>query len=115
MNSQWKVIKFGVLLFALPLVATAAASAHQWMAISSPISTGVASLTASESSISMERVHTIALNGNGAIEGRIASIESGSDNAKGISKLKIYFVQNRNVVKETFTNSDGTFVVNDLP
>lgn len=115
MNNQWKAIKFGVLLFALPLVATAAASAHQWMVESSPISLNTPTLESVSSAISMERVHTVALDGNGVIEGRIANIDSGSENTEGIAKLKIFFVQDGTVVKESFTRTDGTFVIEGLP
>jgi hypothetical protein len=37
MKNKWKTIKLGLALFALPLVATAAASVHQWIAESNPM------------------------------------------------------------------------------
>ena len=114
MSNQWKTIRFGVLLFALPLVATAAASAHQWIVESSPSSIKVTPVAVA-SSISMERVHTVALNSEGVIEGRIATIDGGTQNTEGIAKLKIYFVQDGTVVKESFTQTDGTFEVKGLP
>lgn len=115
MKNPWKTIKFGVLLFALPLVATAAASAHQWVIASNPISLDIPAITGTDSEISMERAHTVALNRNGAVEGRIVTIEAGSKNTKGIAKLKIFFVQDGKVVKESYTKTDGTFVVEGVP
>ncbi len=115
MKTQWKVIKTIVLLSALPLVATAAASAHTWLSDTNPISLDVAGVSAEHSQqLSSERVHTVALNRAGAIEGRIATIDATTKESSGLSKLKIYFIRDGKIANETYTNDDGTFVVDGI-
>lgn len=111
MKNQWKTIRTGFLLLALPLVATAAASAHSWIVDSNPISIESSVAVLKTSAIGNERVHTVALNRNGAIEGRIASIDATSKITTGISGLKVYFIQNGEVVKDSYTAVDGSFVI----
>jgi hypothetical protein len=113
MKNQWKSIKLGMMLFALPLVATAAASAHQWMSETSPISISVQS-AATEDAISSNRVHTVAMNSNGVIEGRLAAINADTNQTQGLADLKVYFVKDGEVVKETTTVEDGTFAIGDI-
>ena len=100
------------MLFALPLMATAAATAHQLMADASPISLNVETPAAVDSAIGLARVHTVALNRNGAVEGRIASIEGVN---KGLSSLRVFFVQNGEVISETSTQEDGSFIAQQVP
>ena len=106
-------MKLGLVLFALPLMATAAATAHQLMVDSSPISLNVQTPAAVDSAIGLARVHTVALNRNGSVEGRIASIDNGTN--EGLSELKVFFVSNGEVVSETATLSDGSFVAQSVP
>ena len=113
MKTRWTVVKTILLLGALPLVATAAASAHQWLSDTTPISVEDVVTTPSDQ-LSSERVHTIALNRAGAIEGRIASIDSETRESSGLAKLKIFFVQNGKIANETITSDDGTFVVDGI-
>jgi hypothetical protein len=115
MNKQWKLVKSITLLAVLPLVVTAAASAHQWMSNSSPISIDIAGEAAAVSNqIGSARVHTVALNRAGVVEGRIASINAESKESSGLAELRIYFVQNGEIVEETTTLEDGTFSVDGL-
>lgn len=106
-------MKLGLVLFALPLMATAAATAHQLMVDSNPISLNVQTPSAEDSAIGLARVHTVALNRNGSVEGRIASIENGTN--EGLSSLRVFFVQNGEVVSETSTLNDGSFVAQSVP
>lgn len=116
MSKQWKAIRFVALMLALPLVATAAASAHSWMVDNSPISLEVPTpISLDVNTIGMERVHVVSLDSSGAIKGRIANIDGGSENTQGIAKLKVFFIQNGEIVKESYTNSDGSFEVMGLP
>ena len=112
MKNKWKTVRLGLMLFALPLMATAAATAHQLMVDASPISLNVQAPAAVNSAIGLARVHTVALNRNGAVEGRIASLDGVN---KGLAELKVYFVQNGEVISETSTNEDGSFVAQQLP
>ena len=143
MKNKWKIARTGLVLFALPLMATAAATAHQLMADANPISlsvqtpewsnselsnsvtaqliadvadakTGTLGLqtTGSDSAIGLARVHTVAANRNGAVEGRIASLEGGNE---GLAGLRVFFVQNGQVISETATQEDGSFIANKVP
>ena len=147
MKNKWKMLRLGLVLFALPLTVTAAATAHQLMADSNPISFNVETSVAVDSAIGLAhldpvppvqifdqtqpspisyaveaptvnsgiglaRLHTVALNRNGAVEGRIASIEGAN---KGISSLKVFFVQNGEVISETSTQEDGSFIAYKVP
>ena len=112
MKNKWKTFKFGLMLFALPMVATAAASAHTWMVESNPIWIDSEKVSFEDAGIGLARVHTVALNNNGAVEGRIATINANS--TEGLSSLKVFFVQDNKVVKETTTKSDGTFTAPGL-
>ena len=77
MKNKWKSIRLGAMLFALPIVATAAASANQWMIENAPIVTS-SDIATTFDSINVKRNHTIALNDSGNVEGRLATIESDS-------------------------------------
>ncbi|MEL7497117.1 MAG: hypothetical protein AAFN77_05865 [Planctomycetota bacterium] len=65
-----------------------------------------------KSTIGIDRVHKVALNANGAIEGRIAAIDT--DSSQGIADLTVYFMSQGKVVCETTTDNDGTFLVQGL-
>ena len=113
MKNKWKTVRLGLMLFALPLMVTAAATAHQLMADANPISLDVQTPAQVNSAIGLARVHTVALNRSGAVEGRIASINQGVN--EGISSMRVFFVQNGEVVSETTTREDGSFIAQQLP
>lgn len=96
------------MLFALPIVATAAASAHQFLTETAPIIEASASLISNAGLISAQRSHTISLNESGAIEGRVATIDAGSK-ANGLSDLKVFLVSKGEIQAETVTDADGLF------
>ena len=111
MKSNWNLLKAGALLFALPMMATAAVSASQWVNDSASIDLNVETAQV-ESSIGVTRVHAVALNSSGAIEGRVASMDA--QGTQGISDLSVYFMKSGKVVQETSTSSDGSFRVEGL-
>lgn len=113
MKTNWKSIKFGLMLLALPLVGTAAATAHQLMVDTKPMTLEFETTVSNASAIGLARTHTVALNRNGAVEGQIATIGNGS--TAGISDLKVYFVQNGEVVTEADTDENGAFVAAGVP
>ena len=117
MNESLKILKFGAYALVLPLVATAAASAHQWMTADSVIAV-LPRLTSTVHVNSQTqdpiRSHTIALDDNGDIQGRVSSINSKSKDMSGMSDVTVYFAQNGEIVKKGYTNNDGTFVINGL-
>ena len=61
MKNKWKSIRLGAMLFALPIVATAAASANQWMIENAPIAVS-SDIATTFDSINVKRNHTISLN-----------------------------------------------------
>ena len=107
MKNKWKSIRLGAMLFALPVVATAAASANQWMIENAPMAIST-ELSASFDTINAKRNHTISLNESGNVEGRIATIEAGSK-ANGLSDLNVFLISNGEVKHETKSDSDGLF------
>ena len=103
----------GAMLFALPIVATAAASAHQFLTDNAPIAEATTSMVSSSDLISVQRSHTISLNESGSIEGRVASIDAGSK-ANGLSELKVFLVNNGEIQAETVTDADGLFSLSNI-
>jgi len=97
------------MLVALPFVATAAASAHQWISSATPIAAPEALATAM---VSADRLHNITLNSNGGVEGRITTLKN--TNSEGLADLKVYFVRNGKIAKEAVTDSNGTFRLDNI-
>ncbi len=107
----------GVGLLFLPLVITAAASAHQWMMTDSeiefPESVGV-SLSATSTKVDGLRSFTVGVDQEGRVHGRVVSIEPSDGSAVGLGQLTIRFLQNGQLIKETESDADGTFAVDGL-
>lgn len=112
MNNLWSRIRFAALLFALPLVATAAVSANQWISSSSPISIESTVVSAKPALFGAQRNHTIALDANGMVQGRVAALRSNPND--GLSNMQVYFVQNGEIVKQVMTTANGSFIVSGL-
>ena len=111
MKTNWNLLKAGALLFALPLMATAAVSASQWVNDTAPIDLNV-EVAEIESSIGVTRNHAVSLNASGAVEGRVAAMNA--DGTQGIADLTVRFMSNGKVVQATTTSSDGSFRVEGL-
>ncbi len=107
MKNKWKSLRLGAMLFALPVVATAAASANQWMIENAPIAVS-SDIAATFDSINAKRNHTISLNESGNVEGRLATIETGSK-ANGLSDLQVFLIRDGKVQHEATTDADGLF------
>ena len=113
MKNNWLNFRMIALLCALPMIATAVASAQHFAADSAPlVSDSVAA--ASTSNLSSNRVHTISLNRAGEIEGRIASLANEATQNDGLADLKVFFVRDGEIAKESKTAEDGTFIVDGL-
>ena len=84
MKTNWNLLKAGALLFALPLMATAAVSASQWVNDTAPIDLNI-EVAEIETSIGVARAHAVSLNSSGAIEGRVAAMNT--DGTQGIADL----------------------------
>lgn len=114
MKKQARNLKSMVTLALLPFVATAAVSAQQWMTDSAPIGVENAEAMVEAKTFISHRMHTIALNRMGAVEGRVANIDPATQEVKGISNLKVFFIDNGQVIKEAMTGRDGIFTVEGL-
>ena len=108
MIKKWNKVQLGLMLIALPFIATAAASAHQWISSSAPIE---APQQVSER-VSADRIHQITLNSTGGIEGRITTLTT--EDSEGLADLKVYFVRNGDVVKQALTDASGTFRIDNM-
>ncbi|MEM9412880.1 MAG: hypothetical protein AAGA30_17345, partial [Planctomycetota bacterium] len=64
--------------------------------------------------ISALRNHTITINEDGEVQGRVASINHKTKAARGVAETTVYFIQNGKIVKKGYSNEDGTFVVAGL-
>lgn len=117
MKDSWKILKLGIYVFALPLVATAAASAHQWMSANTVLAVApapAAVTTPAVARINAVRNHTITLNEDGEVQGRVASINHKTKVPRGLTNVTVYFAQDGRIVRKGYTNEDGTFVVDGL-
>jgi hypothetical protein len=112
MKTNLNLLKAGALLFALPLMATAAVSASQWASNTAPIELNVDIDAVESDSIGVARVHTVALNSSGAVEGRVAAMNA--NGTQGIADLTVYFLSNGKVADQTKTSADGSFRVSGL-
>jgi hypothetical protein len=114
MKNQWKKIKSSLMLTALTLVATGAVSAQQWAPQNSVVEANMGDMpgyvTSANDSL-VQRSHTISLNANGAIDGRIASMDATTKNTAGLSGLSIYFVRDGQVAYQAQTTTGGSFTV----
>lgn len=112
MKNVWTILRFGMLLFALPLVATAAVSASQWIHDDAPIEFGADSGLSDLPQLPEVRMHAVALNANGTIQGRVSS--RNYDGSRGISNMTVFFIRGGEVIKEVMTTDNGSFVVQGL-
>ena len=106
--------RFGFAALAIPLAITAAVSANQWISDHTPlqVSVDIESLDSTSSKVGVHRLHTIAVDNKGEVEGRVVSIaEQGSE---GIAGLTVFFLREGKVVAETTTQEDGTFTIAGL-
>lgn len=114
MKTQFQKLRTIALLAVLPLVATAAASAQQWMIDNSPLSADGTTLVSTVIPGLAGRMHTVALNRAGAVEGRVAAIDRNTKELQGLAGLKVFFVRDGKVAQQTVTSTDGSFVVEGL-
>jgi hypothetical protein len=114
MNNTWNMAKFGLMLLALPMVATAAASAHLQLVQSSPITVGTEVYASNAVTVRLDRVHTVALNRHGGVDGRIVAFQADST-VTGLSDLNVRFVKKGETVSQGKTDADGVFSAQNLP
>lgn len=119
MKDLWKTIRLAAYVFALPLIATAAVSAHQFFQDSDTVaivSTPKVETSTVESVGLGEtyRRHTVSMNDQGQISGRVWLVDSASNSKNGLGDSKVFFMQGETVVAQVYTDPDGTFDVSGL-
>ncbi|MEE2827195.1 MAG: carboxypeptidase-like regulatory domain-containing protein [Planctomycetota bacterium] len=112
------ILRLAAYLLALPLIATAAASANQWASDTTPIvgpellvAEGVETSTA-PAPLPLQD-HVVAKNDAGEVVGQVA-IYDRSQLRTGLRNLTIYFVRGGKIVEETRTDPEGGFRVGEL-
>lgn len=111
-------------IFLLPLVATAVVCAdgirtvtRASLASSSRSIVETASATWQESGEGLDRTlraHYIRLNDANRLTGEISAIQNDTGNTTGVSSIEVTLVQNSKVIARTMTNSDGTFLTDQI-
>lgn len=114
MKTKGKNFKAILTLGLLPFVATAAVSAQQWMTDSTPIKADQQFEASVEKSFVSHRMHKIALNRLGSIEGRVANLNPVTRAVEGMANMQVFFIQDGKVVSETTTRQDGSFLADGL-
>ena len=118
MNDILGILRLCAYLFALPLVATAAASAHQWAAYNTPITVTEMPAAIESARIDTElqptlQDHVVGKNEVGEVVGQVA-VYNPSQIRTGLRNLSVYFVQDGKIVEETRTDRNGGFKVAGL-
>jgi hypothetical protein len=107
------------MLFALPLVATAAVSAQQqWGAQETSILENISDMPRIENDqfqLSFQpdapQTSTVVLNQTGELQGRIATIDQTSGDVSGLGNLNIFFVRDGQIAYQTKTDRTGHFTI----
>lgn len=109
MNNQWNKLVTGALTLALPLVLAAGAMAQTW------VSSSGNAIQPAESNYQANpeyfRAHTVTLNQQGSIQGRIATIDAQTRSTSGLSQLNIFFIRDGQIAYQAQSTDDGSFVI----
>ncbi len=110
MKELFSVFRLAITVLALPLMATAAVSAHQYFANNEPISFGNVSINDAPTSVlaGTFRNHAIAIDAEGVVKGRIGSASMDSV-LSGLSNVKVFFIRDGKVAFQGYSSDDGSF------
>jgi hypothetical protein len=109
MNAQLKKFGLGLAILAMPLLASSANA--QW----SQQATGVnVNLSDSQPAAAVSPDHTVSVDQYGTLNGRVASIDTSTKTANGLSGLNVFLVQSNQVIKQAQTQADGSFTIQGL-
>ncbi len=118
MKDLWNTLKLAAYILALPLLATAMVSAHQYLQDDEPVTVVVTPKTEATSALvglnDTFRQHTIGLNEDGDVNGRVWLVDGQSKTKAGLADSKVYFARDGKVVSQVYTDPDGTFTVGKL-
>lgn len=112
MDSSQRSIRFFLPALAILLIVSAVVSANQWISDRSPIAIPTVEVANDVAAIGPLRMHTIALNSKGQIEGRVVGFSS--DAKQGLHGLSVFFLSEGSIVGESKTDAQGVFKVDGL-
>ncbi len=114
MQEFLSVFRLAVAVLALPLIATAAVSSHSYLVENQPTLVGKGPLTELLSSVKSPsllsgtfRNHTVAIDADGVVRGRIGKALGGE--RSGIGNLKVFFLRDGKIAYQGYSAEDGTF------
>ncbi len=110
MKNTFGYARFAFYVLALPLLATAAVSAHQFLLDNTPIkTTGPAVVAGAVSGLTGSfRNHTLNVDADGTVKGRV-SVVNRDNSVTGLSSLRVCLIQDGQVAHVVDTNSFGQF------
>lgn len=110
MKNTFGYARFAFYVLALPLLATAAVSAHQYLRDSAPIKTAAPAVV--ERAVSgltgSFRNHTLSVDQDGTVQGRVSVVNRDSS-VSGLSALRVCLVRDGQIAHTVDTNSMGQF------
>ena len=110
MKNTFGYARFAFYVLALPLLATAAVSAHQYLLDNTPVKTAASSVV--ERAVSgltgSFRNHTLSVNEQGSVSGRV-SVVNRDQSVSGLSSLRVCLVRDGQVAHVVDSNSLGQF------
>lgn len=110
MKNTFGYARFAFYVLALPLLATAAVSAHQYLLDNTPVKTAAPSVAERVVSglTGSFRNHTLSVDGQGTVTGRV-SVVNRDQSVSGLSSLRVCLVRNGQVAHVVDSNSLGQF------
>ncbi|MEZ6093567.1 MAG: hypothetical protein R3C03_04920 [Pirellulaceae bacterium] len=108
MKDLTSILRLAFAIFALPLAATAAVSAHQYMSESRALApVNVAPATAKSMLAGTFRNHTISIDTDGVVRGRIGAVDA--NGLAGLGDMKVFFLKDGKIAHQSYTSADGSF------
>ena len=111
MKELWKTFRLAAYVFALPLIATAAVSAYQWTSpqdhpiAATPVKAVISTV------VDSNRSHSIMLDQNGMLNGRIWSTDSEYKQHFNSANMNVMLFQSGKMVTQGTTNESGQFAL----
>jgi hypothetical protein len=117
MKELLKTLRLAFYVCALPLVATAAASAHQWLMVQEQDQKPTESIVETSVELAQEiapaRNHVVKIGEDGSVRGRLWAMDAKSEFTSGMEGFEVYFVKGDSKTNAV-TDADGQFSINGL-
>ena len=114
MNELWKTLRLAAYIVALPLVATAAVSAYQWTSPGDQSVNGNNVSATISTVVSVGRSHSIMLDKNNQLNGRIWSTDSDYKSHFNPPNMTVMLYRAGKVVAQTTTDENGQFALSNV-